>query len=90
MKNLLLFLGLLAMLVACQTVDPEQEKSAVETTLNDFYVAMEDFNYDALRALCTSDFSLYETGFDHQDLDGFIESVKSMEGADFNVVIESS
>lgn len=88
MKNLLLLFGLLVLLMACQTSDPEQEKSAVETTLNDFYTAMEDFNYDGVRALCTTDFSLYETGFDHQDMDGFIESVKSMEGAAFNVVID--
>ncbi|MDX8338870.1 DUF4440 domain-containing protein [Draconibacterium sp. IB214405] len=88
MKNLFLLTGLLAMLMACQTVDPAQEKAAVETTINDFYSAMENFNYDAVRALCTTDFSLYETGFDHQDMDGFIESVKSMEGATFNVDID--
>lgn len=88
MKNIFLLFGLLVLLMACQTVDPVQEKAAVETTLNDFYVAMEDFNYEAVRALCTSDFSLFETGFDHQDLDGFIESVKSMEGATFNVDID--
>ena len=88
MKNLFLLFGLMAMLTACHHADPAQETAAVETTLNDFYAAMEDFDYDAVRALCTTDFSLYETGFDHQDLDGFIESVKSMEGAAFNVVID--
>ncbi|WP_319481512.1 nuclear transport factor 2 family protein [uncultured Draconibacterium sp.] len=88
MKNLFLFLGLLVILTACQTVDPEQEKAAVETTLNDFYAAMEDFNYDAMRNLCTADFSVYETGFDHSDLDGLIASVKSMEGANLNVTLD--
>jgi ketosteroid isomerase-like protein len=78
----------MAMLTACHHANPAQEIAAVETTLNDFYAAMEDFDYDAVRALCTTDFSLYETGFDHQDLDGFIESVKSMEGAAINVVID--
>lgn len=88
MKNLLLLLGLLAMLIACQTVDPTQEKVAIETTLNDFYDAMEVFDYDAVRALCTTDFSLFETGFDHQNLDGFIESVKSMEGTAISVDVD--
>lgn len=76
------------MLMACQTVDPAQEKAAVETTLNDFFNAMEDFSYDAMRALCTTDFSVYETGFDHSDLDGLIASVKSMEGANLNVTLD--
>ena len=88
MKNLFLILGMLVILTACQTVDPAQEKAAVETTLNDFFNAMEDFNYDAMRALCTTDFSLYETGFDHTDLDGLIASVKSMEGANLNITLD--
>ncbi|WP_319501683.1 nuclear transport factor 2 family protein [uncultured Draconibacterium sp.] len=88
MKNLFLILGMLVILTACQTVDPTQEKAAVETTLNDFFNAMEDFNYDAMRALCTTDFSLYETGFDHTDLDGLIASVKSMEGANLNITLD--
>ncbi|WP_082063508.1 nuclear transport factor 2 family protein [Draconibacterium sediminis] len=88
MKNLFLLFGLLALLMACQTVDPEQEKAAVETTLNDFFNAMEEFNYDAMRALCTTDFSVYETGFDHADLDGLIASVKSMEGANLNITLD--
>lgn len=88
MKNLFLILGLLVILTACQTVDSEQEKAAVENTLNDFFNAMEDFNYDAMRALTTADFSVYETGFDHSDLDGLIASVKSMEGANIKVTLE--
>ena len=88
MKNLFLLLGLLAMLMACQTVDPTQEKAAVEASLNDFFNAMEEFNYDAMRNLCTADFSVYETGFDHTDLDGLIASVKSMEGANLNITLD--
>jgi len=88
MKKLVFLFCAATILFACQTVDPEQEKEAVKTTLNEFYTAMENFNYDAVRALCTTDFSLFETGFDHKDLDGFIESVKSMEGATFNVDID--
>ncbi|MCY1722335.1 nuclear transport factor 2 family protein [Prolixibacteraceae bacterium Z1-6] len=88
MKKIILFVFLMATITACQTVDPALEQTAVETTLHDFYAAMEDFNYDAMRDLCTQDFSLYETGFDHTDLDGFVESVKSMEGATINFDID--
>nr|WP_319273545.1 nuclear transport factor 2 family protein [uncultured Draconibacterium sp.] len=88
MKNLFLLFGLLAVLSACKNVDPAQEKAAVETTLNDFFNAMEEFNYDAMRDLCTTDFTLYETGFDHTDLEGLIASVKSMEGSNLNITLD--
>uniref|UniRef100_UPI00321670C3 YybH family protein n=1 Tax=uncultured Draconibacterium sp. TaxID=1573823 RepID=UPI00321670C3 len=88
MKNFALLVLLLATVVACQTVSPEQEKAAVETSLNEFFKSMEAFDYDGMRSLCTPDFSLFETGFDHKDLDGFIEAVKSMEGAGISVGLD--
>jgi len=88
MKKLVFLFCIATILVACQTVDPEQEKEAVKTTLNEFYTSMEKFDYDAVRAMCTPDFSLFETGFDHQDLDGFIAAVKSMEGTTMSVDVD--
>ncbi len=88
MKKLVFLICTATVLFACQTVDPEMEKEAVKTTLNEFYTSMEDFNYDALRSLCTEDFSLFETGFDYNDIDGFIAAVKSMEGATLKVDLD--
>jgi len=88
MKKLALLTLVSIFVFACQTTDPEQEITSAENSLNAFYTAMENFDYNAMRTLATPDFSVFETGFDHSDIEGFIASVKSMEGATVKTTLD--
>jgi len=81
MKKLIILLGFLAILVSCKQSNPEQEKKDVEAAITGFYDAVQQFNYEAIPTFVTSDFGAYEEGFTYSDIDGFVNALRSFEGA---------
>ena len=88
MKNLVLLLALTALLYACQTTDPSEEKANVEAAITGFYDAVETFDYEAIPTFCTEDFGAYEEGYTYTDIKSFVETLKTMEGATGNIKLD--
>ena len=88
MKNFVLLIALTALLSACQTTDPSEEKANVEAAITGFYDAVEAFDYEAIPTFCTEDFGAYEEGFTYSDIKGFVAAVKSMEGATGDIKLD--
>ncbi|WP_163714598.1 nuclear transport factor 2 family protein [Mangrovibacterium lignilyticum] len=81
MKQFFFFVVMATLLVACQQPNPDAEKANVEAAINDFYSAAQQFDYEAMRSFCTSDFTAFEDGVKYNTLDDFINLFKGIEGA---------
>ena len=88
MKNYLFIIGLLFLFSNCSTLDPEAEKAEALKSINGFYDAMTDFDYDLVRTYCTDNFYVIDDGKIYQNLDEFIAMVKTYEGAEIKVSLE--
>ncbi|MBK3516120.1 nuclear transport factor 2 family protein [Carboxylicivirga marina] len=80
MKKLIILLGIASVITACTTIDQQQDIQNAEASIKGFYTAVVDFNYDELPEFCTDEFSAFEEGFDFGTIDGYINTLKSMEG----------
>ena len=85
---LVAFCFMMALLIACQTTDPTTEKANVEAAIIGFYDAVEAFNYGAIPTFVTSDFGAYEEGFTYSDIDGFVNTLRSFEGAKSDISLD--
>ena len=81
MKKLFILLGLLCVFVSCKQSDPAEEKKNVEAAITEFYDAVQQFNFEAIPTFATNDFEAYEEGYTYDDIDGFVNVLRSFEGA---------
>lgn len=88
MKNYLFIIALLFLFSNCSTSDPETAKAEALKSINSFYDAMTDFDYDLVRTYCTDNFYFIDDGQIHQNIDEFIAMLKTYEGADIKVSLE--
>ena len=88
MKNYLFIIALLFLFSNCSTSDPEAAKAEALKSINSFYDAMTDFDYDLVRTYCTDNFYLIDDGKIYQNIDEFIAMLKTYEGADIKVSLE--
>ena len=88
MKNYLFIIALLFLFSNCSTSDPEAAKAEALKSINSFYDAMTDFDYDLGRTYCTNNFYLIDDGKIYQNIDEFITMLKTYEGADIKVSLE--
>jgi hypothetical protein len=76
----LLAIALSSFLFSCQSrIDPAVENPKIEKTIQQLFNTISEFDYDGIRARCTSEFSIFDMGLD-LDLDGFIELIQGFEG----------
>jgi len=64
----------------------DEQKAMV--TINGFYDAMSDFAYDKVSDFCTNDFCAIDNGTYIKNLDGFLEMLKTYEGAEFDIKMD--
>ena len=88
MRNLLLFAFLLFILSACAKPDPKAEEVNAEAAIKRFYTAIENFDYEAMRTVCTKDFHAIEDGYVFKNLDEWIAGFKSFEGSKGQIKID--
>lgn len=88
MRNLPLFASLLFILSACAKPDPEAEKVNAEAAVKGFYAAIENFDYAAMRTVCTEDFHAIEDGYVFNNLNEWLASIKSFEGSKGQIKID--
>ena len=88
MRNLLLFASLLFIITGCTKPDPEAEKANAEAAVKEFYVAIENFDYEAMRTVCTEDFHAVEDGYVFNTLDEWLSGFKSFEGSKGQIKID--
>src|SRR5665647_895907 len=88
MRNLLLLASLLFIIAGCAKPDPEAEKANAEAAIKGFYAAIENFDYEAMRTLCTEDFHAIEDGYVFNDLDEWMAGFKSFEGSKGKIKID--
>ena len=88
MRNLLLFACLLFILSACAKPDPKAEEVNAEAAIKRFYTAIENFDYEAMRTVCTKDFHAIEDGYVFNNLNEWLASIKSFEGSKGQIKID--
>lgn len=81
MKKLFFFIGVLTFFVGCNQPNVDQEKSNAEAAIKGFYSAVEKFDYKAIPTFCTSDFRAFEEGYSYSNINGFVDLLKSFDGA---------
>lgn len=88
MKNLLLFASLLFIITGCAKPDPEADKANAEAAVKGFYAAIESFDYEAMRTLCTENFHAIEDGYAFNTLDEWLAGFKSFEGSKGQIKVD--
>jgi ketosteroid isomerase-like protein len=88
MRNILLLASLLFIIAGCAKPDPEAEKANAEAAVKGFYAAIENFDYEAMRTVCTEDFHAIEDGYVFNDLDEWMAGFKSFEGSKGKIKID--
>jgi len=82
MKNsIIYFIVLLMVFTNCTTTDKEADKAEAIAAIDGFYEAMTAFDYEAVKTYCTDDFSVIDDGKMYNNLDEFLEMIKTYEGA---------
>ncbi len=79
MKTNLFVIVLMIVLFGCQSPDPEAEKINTETTLREFYNALEKTDFETMKTFCTPEFHAIENGEEFKNMDEFVAIIKSME-----------
>jgi len=80
MKNYLLFISYLLISFGCSQQPSEADKTSAEAAIKGFYSAAEKFDYATMRTFCTPDFHAIEDGHTYNNLDEFMEIMKTLEG----------
>ncbi|WP_282016429.1 nuclear transport factor 2 family protein [Marinifilum flexuosum] len=88
MKNYFYIISVLLLLSACVSVDKQENDKEPEKAIIGFYDAMKVFNYESARTFCTEDFYAIENAKTFNNLDEFIELVKTFEGAKIDIDIQ--
>jgi len=89
MKNYWMITLLLPLVMGCAKQPATDEKADVETAVKEFYVAIQNQDYDKIKSYCTPDFNGYEDGTTYNKLDDFLSALKSMEITSAQINMES-
>ena len=82
MKNSIIYFVVLLLLFSnCTTTDKDADKAEAVAAIDGFYKAITKFDYESMRTYCTDDFSGIEDGKIYNNLDEFIEELKTIEGS---------
>lgn len=81
MKKIIILFGVLTFFGCCSQPNVEQEKSNAEAAIKGFYSAVEKFDYQTIPTFCTSDFTAFEEGYTYSNINGFVDLLKSFDGA---------